>query len=261
MTAVDVLLPVRHPSPWLTATLAGLAVQDSDDWRLVVVIHGVDQGISSTVRESGLAADVVVVDDGCSLAEVLNAGLARCTAPLVARLDADDVPLPSRLRVQRECLAQNPDCVLVASPAVVIGEDGSVLGKRAIPETGRELMISLAWRNRIIHPAVMFRRVPVLAAGGYSALAQHTEDYDLWLRILSSHDACVSSLPAIQYRVHEGQVTSTKVIGKSARARILEARMAFARARDIPTPIARAQHVIWSIRQIMRGWQSHSRIS
>lgn len=256
MTAVDVLLPVRYPSPWLSETLAGLASQESSDWRLIVVIHGVDQGISATVRASGLAAEIVAVDDGLSLAEVLNAGLARCTAELVARLDADDVPLPSRLRVQRQCLTENPDCVLVASPALVIGEDGSVRRRRAIPPTARKLVRSLGWKNCIIHPAVMFRREPVVEAGGYSVLAQHTEDYDLWLRILSSHDVCVSSLPAIQYRVHEGQVTSTKVIGKSARARILEVRLAFARARGIPAPIARSQHLVWSIRQIMRGWSS-----
>lgn len=254
MSAVDVLLPVRHPSPWLSETLAGLAAQDSGDWRVIVVIHGVDQGISETVRKAGLAAEVLVVDDSLSLAEVLNAGLARCTAPLVARLDADDVPLPNRLRVQRECLIENPECVLVASPAVVIGEDGSVRGGRTIPATARKLLRSLSWKNCIIHPAVMFRRDAVVATGGYSTLAQHAEDYDLWLRILAIHDACICLSPAVQYRLHPGQVTSRKVIDSAARDRIRTSRVAFARARGFSISLARLQHKLWSFRQVMRAW-------
>jgi hypothetical protein len=144
--------------------------------------------------------------------------------------------------------------VLVVSPAVVIDRDGSCPGIRTVPATSTEVIRSLAWKNCIIHPAVMFRREPVVDAGGYSKLAQHTEDYDLWLRLLATHDVCVCPSPAIQYRLHAGQVTSTKVIRKQARARILKSRLAFARARGIPQPIAWGQHALWSFRQVLRGW-------
>jgi glycosyltransferase involved in cell wall biosynthesis len=244
MTAVDVLLPVRYPAPWLDAALAGLANQDFSDWRLVVVIHGEDQGISRQVRDSGLTADIYSVAENVAFAEALNLGLAHCTAPFVARLDSDDVPLASRLRLQRECLEENPASVLVVSPAVVMDRDGSYHSVRTVPVTSTEVIRSLAWKNCIIHPAVMFRREPVVEAGGYSKLAQHTEDYDLWLRLLATHDVCVCPSP----------VTSTKVIRKQARARILKSRLAFARARGIPQPIAWGQHALWSFRQVLRGW-------
>ena len=54
MTTGDVLPPRPHPSPWLGDTLSNIATLDSEDWRLVIVIHGVDQGICEMVRASGL---------------------------------------------------------------------------------------------------------------------------------------------------------------------------------------------------------------
>ena len=252
LTAIDVLLPVRCPSPYLQETLAGLVSQDFTDWRLVVVIHGKDDGVSASVAQFELAADVHIVPQHLSLAQVLNVGLAHCTAPLVARLDADDVPLPGRLRTQRELLLRNTNCALVVSPAVEINHHGVECGIRKVPSTPKRLIRSLQWKNCIIHPAVMFHRQSVIAVGGYSELAQHAEDYDLWLRLLATHDACVSSSPAIQYRLHSGQVTSQETIEGRARARILETRLKFARARKIPTALAWMQHSIWSVRQAMR---------
>lgn len=252
MKAVDVLLPVKYPAPWLNETLQGLVAQDFSDWTLMVVIHGDDVGLSETVRASGVPARVLRVDAQLSLAEVLNEGLQICTAPYIARLDADDVPLPNRLRHQQSHLERNPDSALAVSPAFVIDGQGQMQGIRAVPLTPDEVIHSLAWKNCIIHPATMFRRESVIGIGGYSSTARHVEDYELWMRLLTPYNVCIAPDPAIQYRLHHGQVTSTNVIDKHARASIRKARLNFARARGIPTPLAHLQHAIWSSRQVTR---------
>ncbi len=252
MKSVDVLLPVRYPAPWLNETLQGLTEQDSSDWNLIVVLHGDDVGLSETVRASGIPARVLRADAQLSLAEVLNAGLRICTAPYVARLDADDIPLPNRLRQQQSRLEENPDSALAVSPAFVIDDLGTVQGIRTVPSTPDDVIHSLAWKNCIIHPATMFRRESVIGIGGYSSTALHVEDYELWLRLLTSYNVCIAPDAAIKYRLHFGQVTSKNVIENQARASIKKARLNFARARGIPTPLARLQQAIWSSRQVAR---------
>lgn len=253
MVSIDVLLPVRYPSPWLGETLAGLAAQDCRDWRLVMVIHGEDMGLSSLVRDSAIPATVHSVPTTFSLADVLNFGLTVCTAPFIARLDADDVPLPGRLREQSTCLRVHPECAIVVSSAVLIDNRGLVQGMRPVPLQPDKVIRKLAWKNCIVHPAVMFRRQSVLDVGGYASQARHAEDYELWLRLLARNNVCVSPTPAINYRLHDGQVTTTKTISREARAQILEARLGFARARGIPAFLARFQHAVWAFRQSIRS--------
>lgn len=252
MTAIDVLLPVRFPAPWLRETLEGLASQDIDDWRLVAVIHGKDYGLSELILSFNFPTNIHLAGADSTLAEVLNFGISKCSAPYIARLDADDIPVPSRLREQHDCLEANPQCAIVVSPAVEIDAEGHAIGVRSVPFSSEKLLRILPWKNCIIHPAVMFRRMMLLDAGGYAPLARHTEDYELWLRLLAAHDPCICPVSAIKYRIHGGQVTSTRFIGGQARSKVFEARIAFAKGRGISAHLVRLQHGVWSLRQILR---------
>lgn len=51
-------------------------------------------------RELGPCFMVVPLNENVGLGAALNAGLAKCSHSLVARMDADDVALPTRLEVQ-----------------------------------------------------------------------------------------------------------------------------------------------------------------
>jgi hypothetical protein len=54
---------------------------------------------------------------------------------------------------------------------------------RRLPLSHNELVRFSRWRNPMNHPAVMFRRSAVLAAGNYRDMPDF-EDYDLWLRMI-----------------------------------------------------------------------------
>lgn len=121
------------------------------------------------------------------IAYALNTGLQYAKAPLVARMDADDIALPVRLARQFEFLTQNPSIGVVATQC----EFQSTL----VPSRGYELFVD--WQNQIIspeehfihrfiespvaHPSVMFRRECVEKYGGYDT-GNLPEDYELWLR-------------------------------------------------------------------------------
>ncbi|HBJ73291.1 MAG TPA: hypothetical protein DDY88_06230 [Actinobacteria bacterium] len=252
MTTVDVLLPVRAPAPWLHLTLAGLAAQSYPDWRLLVVVHGDDNGIAELVRDSGVPAEILYAPPTMTLPEVLNLGIGHSSAEYLARLDADDIPLPDRLAVQVRFLQDHPDCVAVGSSVELIDEDGTFLGLREPPPTQAKVLSALRWKTPIVHPSMLFRREPIAQLGGYSTLAEHTEDYDLWLRAATLGWLCALPQPLTQYRIHAGQVSSTKAISKEASDRVLQSRIALARARHESVLLARARHIAWNARQARR---------
>ncbi len=136
------------------------------------------------------------------LTVALNAGCAAARAPLIARMDADDVMLPDRLERQARHLAGHPELALLGGGIVLTDENGVEIDR----EPGRPTLDFLA-RNELTHATVMMRAEAFRALGGYRL--DQSEDYDLWLRFEEQHG--VAALPdfAIRYRLHPGQFSVT----------------------------------------------------
>lgn len=191
--AVSILLPLRNEARFLPAALASLARQTLPDWELVAVDNG-----SSDATPALLAAAAnrdrrirIITLPAPGLVVALNTGLAACRAPLVARMDGDDICHPERLARQVACLNESLEVGLVACrvrhfprPQLSDGMrtyeawQNSSLDDAAIH---RDLYIE----SPFTHPSVTFRRDLVVALGGYRDCGW-AEDYDLWLRLAAT---------------------------------------------------------------------------
>ncbi len=118
----------------------------------------------------------------------LNAGLAVCTAPYVARMDADDFSEPERLARQVAFLDAHPEidvlsCRVRGFPPEQVRQGFAVyLDWLNALLTDEDIRREMFVESPLPHPSVTFRRSTVLQAGGYE---EHgwPEDYDLWLRL------------------------------------------------------------------------------
>ena len=255
---VDVLIPVRAPAPWLNETLEALQLQTHTDWRLILVIHGVDDGFTNLVSQYSLDAVILHAPQTYTLPKVLNLGLGASSAPFIARLDADDIPRSDRFEQQLAYLLADDNLVAVGSSAAMINEKSETIAIRMVPLKAKKIIKQMGWKSALIHPAVMFRNNAVSNIGGYSEDALNVEDFDLWLRLM-----CVGNLgnigePLLKYRLHFGQVTQTSKIGKVSRMRIRQSRLALAAARKESRVMALLRHEFWSTRQLLRRIQNRA---
>jgi hypothetical protein len=138
----------------------------------------------------------------------LNDGLRLARGAYVARLDADDVCVPDRLRKQVAWLDGHPDTAVVGtwmramSPA---GRDTTLLGRR-LDNDGTFVGWLLLGTCPLLHPSVMFRREIVVGVGGYDESFRIAQDYALWIRLaLSRHQAAILPEPLGRYRLHPHQ--------------------------------------------------------
>lgn len=188
--AVSILLPVRNEERHLPAALASLFRQSFSDWELVAVDDGSTDGTGSLLAEAARRDRRVRLlrrpPEG--LVPALNAGLAACRAPLVARMDGDDVCHPRRLERQLAHLSAHPGAGLVAC-AVRHFPRPQLRGGMAAYEAWQNALIDhdtilrdLFVESPFAHPSVLFRREVVERAGGYRQMGW-AEDYDLWLRL------------------------------------------------------------------------------
>jgi glycosyltransferase involved in cell wall biosynthesis len=185
---VSVLLPVWNAAGTLPACLRSLARQTLRDHEVVAV----DDGSSDQTRAI-LSAHArrdprlrLLARPHAGLVGALNAGLNEARAPLVARMDADDVAHPERLARQAAVFEQGP-------PGLVLGT--RVRSTGSAPGTG--MLAYVAWSNGLldhaaitrdmlvesplVHPSVMLETAVLRRLGGYRDDAC-PEDYDLWLR-------------------------------------------------------------------------------
>jgi GT2 family glycosyltransferase len=217
MPRVAVLLPARDAAPTLPAAVRSILRQTERDLAVVCVDDGSTDETPAVLDR--LAAEdrrvVVVRGPGEGIGRALNRGLARVDAPLVARMDADDVAHPQRLALQREAL--EADAGLAAVGARV------ALFPRAAVRGGMERYV--AWLNGLVtpalvardllveaplvHPAATIRRDRLEALGGWRDGA-FPEDYDLWLRIAAAGGA-LTNLPRtlLRWRESAGRLTRT----------------------------------------------------
>jgi len=188
--AISVLMPFRDAATTLGAALASIRRQRYADFELLAVDDGSADGSAELVRAAA-AEDgrVRLLRPGrLGLVGALNHGLAAAAAPLVARMDADDLMHPDRLGLQRAALEATPSLALVAARVALFPRGAVRAGYREY----------LRWQNGVItpddvaaniyvespfaHPSVTFRRDVMLALGGY-ADGPFPEDYELWLRM------------------------------------------------------------------------------
>jgi hypothetical protein len=128
----------------------------------------------------------------------------------VARLDADDVCLATRLEQQVRVLRARPDVAVLGTWMYDIDAAGArtALVSRRWDNVGMYLACLLLEICPLWHPTVMFRRDAVQEVGGYDEGFKIAQDYDLWIRLaLRRRWGAVVPEPLVLCRRHGRQQT------------------------------------------------------
>jgi glycosyltransferase involved in cell wall biosynthesis len=157
--------------------------------------------IKDALASSPVEVNHVVIESNRGLASALHLGLEECKFDVVARMDADDISLPTRFEVQLPLIEEGFD--LVGSGMFEFDHDGRIVGRR-VPPVGDDIGRVARLRDPFNHPTVVYRRSAVLAAGGYRELPL-MEDYWLFARMLQNGVRAANvAEPLLMYRVDAG---------------------------------------------------------
>lgn len=190
---LSVLMPVRDAAQTVGAALDSIAAQTLGDFEIVAVDDASEDGTARVLAQAASRDPRirVVHGPGRGIASALNAGLEICRAPLIARMDADDLAHPERFALQRAALDGDPRLAAVGSQVEIVPREKMTGGLRAYE----------AWLNAVIdpqsverecfvesplaHPASMIRARALREVGGFRSEGW-PEDYALWLRLLAA---------------------------------------------------------------------------
>ncbi len=201
---------VRNAEPWVQAAVESILAQTQQEFEFIVVDDG------STDRTGAILDGFVdprlkvFHQPRAGLTRSLNRALRLASAPLVARMDADDVALPERFARQLDFLEHHPEVGLLGTGCHEISPSGEVLRTITPPADDGAIRRALIRRNPFIHSSVVMRREALEAAGGYDEGLPVAQDYDLWVRMSRVTRLANLPEPLVLRRLTPGRVSSAR---------------------------------------------------
>ena len=208
--AVSVLMGVWNGAPRVREAIESVLGQTLGDLELVVVDDGSTDATASILGSFDDARVRATRQPRGGLTFALRSALGLARAPLVARLDADDVALPERLERQRDFLERHPEVGLLGTAAREVDATGREVGVVRPPTEDAALRGALIRHNPFVHSSVMMRRSALEQAGGYDPSFPVAQDYDLWMRM--SRVTRMANLPEalVVRRLLPGRISASR---------------------------------------------------
>lgn len=198
-------MAVHNGAPFLKTAIQSILLQSFADFELIVVD---DASTDETARILESYADnrllVIRNSENLGFTRSLNKALERASGEYVARMDADDISIPSRFEKQVEFLDGHPNVGLLGSAYNRMTLSGRRLGGPVRkPGSDIEIRWAMLLENPFCHPSVMLRRqILVNHDLAYDPEFSTTQDYQLWVRMLDHCEGANLQDPLLFYRMH-----------------------------------------------------------
>jgi glycosyltransferase involved in cell wall biosynthesis len=209
---LSVVMPVYNGLPFLDESISSILAQTWTEFEFVILDDASTDGSTEVLRDWSRKDNRIRLFESearLGLSGSSNAVMSKARAAIVARMDADDISHPDRLKRQWEVIDIRPDVAVVGTLCV------------GIDETGREVRPRDRWRLvrrsaylPFPHGSVMFRRNVFEQVGGYGRAVRGGEDQDLFSRMATR--GCVVTLPDTLYRYRYHSRNATLLSGACA---------------------------------------------
>jgi glycosyltransferase involved in cell wall biosynthesis len=213
---ITVILPFYNAEGTLDRAIGSIAGQDFEDFECILVDNN-SSDESRSIAEHWVAKDErfnLLSESRQGVMYASNRGAVESVGIYLARMDADDVAFPERLRLQSEFLDKNSGYGAVAGRVLHVGDPKNTEGFRRFVEWSNslcsyeEICLRRFIEAPIVNPTAMWRRSVMEQHGMYQA-GPFPEDYELWLRWLDQ-GVKIAKLEEVILEWHDSELRLTR---------------------------------------------------
>lgn len=175
---------------------------------IVLVVDGpIDDELNNIIQkyeQSYPYFKTIRLAENGGLGHALKIAVENASYELIARMDSDDISLPTRFEEQLAFFEQDSSLDIVGGDiSEFIGEEGNIVAYRKVPTTHDEIEKYMQTRCPFNHVSVMYKKSAVQKAGGYMDWFWN-EDYYLWIRMME-HSCVFANTGTVLVNVRVGR--------------------------------------------------------
>jgi glycosyltransferase involved in cell wall biosynthesis len=182
-TSVTVLMTVYNCSQYILTSINSILKQSYGNFEFLIIDDGSEDNSEEIIRslKSEKIRFIKLKHVGRSAA--LNYGLKEAKYDWVALMDSDDIAVPERLEKEVKLINKsNKDIIFSDS---VFFKNKKIQFLNMINTEKEDLKRKIELRGHICNSSVLYNRIFILGNGGYNENLDHSEDFELWIRLLN----------------------------------------------------------------------------
>lgn len=202
----SVIIPLYNKAPYVRKTVESVLRQTFDDYELVIIDNGSNDGSSEIVASfTDPRIRIVRLEENVGVSNARNKGVELSTAPYITFLDADDWWEPTFLEEMRGLIERHQDAGIYATGYYIVKNSKKRLAPIGVDEgfIEGEINYCAVYTKTLCMPltsiSVAIPRAVFDESGGFKPLLKLGEDFDLWIRIALRHKAVFLNKPLSNY--------------------------------------------------------------
>lgn len=206
---ISVVMPVYNAGKYLREAIDSVLNQTFSDFEFLIYNDGsIDDSDEIIKSYSDPRIIYTRIEKNAGYVTLLNKGIDQAKGQFIARMDADDISLPSRFAEQIKFMNENLE---IGICGCWIEQFGSRSGQVKLPSSNIDIITSLFYGTPFAHPSVIIRK-SVLKENKlyYNNDYLFAEDYELFERMLLITKAANINKFLLKYRLHSTQVSTRK---------------------------------------------------
>jgi len=210
---ISVVMSVYNGQQYLDEAIESILDQTFNNFEFII-IDDASSDDSFAIIEHFMKQDerirLIQNEENLGLSRSLNKGIKAGRGKYIARMDADDVSLPERFRMQLDFLENAPNVWVLGTNVIRIDATGNILREIFYPTTEKEMRWNMIWGNNAVvcHPSVMMVTNRIREVGLYRN-QKTSQDLELWSRFFLTEPLPIANLeePLLKYRVHAASIS------------------------------------------------------
>jgi len=180
---ISVIMPVYNAAQFLRESIDSILRQTFTDFEFIIINDGSTDESQAIIdmyaqRDSRIVA---LKQSNSGVVATANKAISLAKGTYIARMDADDISMPDRLRQGVAILDSQPKTILVCSSFEIINEDGEFQYKDIVAPGDTQIKLSLYLRNPIANGSTLIRKSSLIEAGLFDNV--FAEDFNMWIKL------------------------------------------------------------------------------
>lgn len=203
---ISIILPAYNAEKYLASAIDSILCQSFKDFEFIILNDGSTDNTENIILSyTDSRIKYIKNEKNLKLIKTLNKGIDLAKGKYIARMDADDIALPTMLEKCYSFFKTHPEYSIVAPSVYNMDNDGKTYRKGNNRYSSEVLPYILLFENTVTHPGIMLK-ADILKKYQYedTGLVLHFEDHDCWNRILADeHKIYVLPHPLLLYRINK----------------------------------------------------------